>query len=126
AQHERGKIFGMLALTMSLAGVSGGAMGPIADQWGYPTLFALVACIWLVQIALSPFLYERRVASESAENSESNGQRGRLGIAFLLLVGANACYAIGSFVGILGRSMAMDVEGFTATAISGGAAIGSI
>jgi MFS family permease len=125
APHERGKIFGLLAMTTALAGVLGGLTGPIADRWGYPTLFAIVSSVWLVQIMLVPFLYDRKVIPALPTAAGTTRTTG-ITLPFLLLIGANLLYAVGSFVGTLGRSLAMDSHGFAATAITMTAALGSI
>src|SRR5512139_3000663 len=50
--EERGSIFGILALTNGLGAVLGGlGFGTIADRWGYPALFAVLAGV----AAILPF-----------------------------------------------------------------------
>jgi MFS family permease len=133
-QHERGRVFGLLGLTTALGGVLGGATGLIADRWGYAALFTLAAGVWLLQCGAAAFLDNSgTVATANAT------QRARvsstvlppvpppvpLGSAFYLLLLAALCYAIGSFVGNLGRSLVMDAQGFPATALTMTIAIGS-
>ena len=48
---ERGNFFGILSMTGPLGLIIGGLThGPLADRWGYPTMFALLSLMW----ALSP------------------------------------------------------------------------
>ena len=50
-EAERGKAFGILSLTSALGTLIGGATaGPIADRWGYPTMFLGLSLCW----SLSP------------------------------------------------------------------------
>ena len=42
AENERGRVFGLLGLTMGLGAIIGGlSVGPMVDRWGYPTMFSL-------------------------------------------------------------------------------------
>ncbi len=57
--EERGTVFGMLALTSALGALLGGAtIGPIADRWGFDTLFIALAVFSLLLPLVTWFLPE--------------------------------------------------------------------
>lgn len=129
-QHERGRIFGLLAMTTALGGVLGGPTGLIVDRWGYAALFTMAAGVWLLQMGAAAFLQnDQKVvaekASQRARPSPTGGPPAQLSSAFYLLLLAALFYAIGSFVGNLGRTLVMDAHGFPATAITLTIALGS-
>ena len=127
-EAERGKIFGILALASPLGSLIGGlTVGRMADQWGYPAMFAALAifsCSWpLAGILLEDKVVERerRVKGAQTSHPAERAVFGR-GFAFLLLVGLAA--ATSTNVSGLGRSLAMNELGFAAAAISSTAAVG--
>jgi MFS family permease len=118
-QQERGKIFGWLALTMALASVLGGlTAGPLVDSAGYPALFTMMACLWLLEGFCACFLPAQPVAEGSPRPIRPAVADGQFGRAYLILVAAGLCLSIGNFASILGRSMAMDERGFSASSIT--------
>jgi len=123
--HDRGQRFGLLALTMALAGVLGAVTGPIADRWGYPVLFTVVAAVWLVQV-LSTLCLAPDGASASPAPTAERGKALPTSGLFLLLLTVNLLVNIGSFVANIGRSLAMHGLGFAATAVTVTAAVGSV
>lgn len=124
--HERGRIFGLLAASSALAGVIGGlVMGPTAERWGYPALFALIAATFLLQGVLALLIDEPAAPLASTPQGKHGQQPGRLSRVVIVLLAANVCYSIGSFVAGMGRSLAMDQAGFGISAISLVAGAGS-
>ncbi len=125
-QEERGKVFGVLSLANSIALVVGGlSAGPMVDRWGYPTMFAVLAGL-LVLPPLAALLFEDRPLLSAHDGPADPEGRGRLGGGFWLLFASGVVGSSGGFVGILGRSMAMDRLGFAATAISSISAVGGL
>lgn len=116
-KQERGKLFGWLALTMALASVLGGlTAGPLVDGAGYPALFTMMACLWLLESFCACFLPDQPVAEGSPRPSQPAVADAQFGRAYLTLVAAGL--SIGNFASILGRSMAMDDRGFSASSIT--------
>ncbi|RIK35139.1 MAG: hypothetical protein DCC55_31225 [Chloroflexi bacterium] len=123
--HARGRVFGWLSASVALAGVVGGlVMGPLAERWGYPALFGLIAVTYLVQTLSAPFIAEPAPSSASPAPAKRKQQWHPSGV-FVFLLAANVCYSIGSFVAGMGRSLAMDQAGFGISAISVVAGVGS-
>jgi MFS family permease len=125
AETERGKVFGIMALTGPLGTLIGGlTIGRMADRWGYPDTFAALAlfsCLW--PLAGSLLQDKVVVRDQGAETPHAaNGAVFGKGFYSLLLVGL--AVAISANVGSLGRSLAMNGLGFTAAAISSTAAVG--
>jgi MFS family permease len=123
--QERGRHFGLLALTTALAGVFGAVTGPIADRWGYTALFTIVAAVWLAQVGGAVWLApEARVVSAAPPTDRSKASP--TGGLFFLLLMVNLLVSSGSFIANIGRSLAMDGQGFAATAVTVTAAVGSV
>lgn len=123
---ERGKRFGRLALTTALAGMLGAVTGPIADRWGYATLFTVVAVVWLVQVISAWGLTEKQPHPAHSPIRDPGARRSAVNGLFALLLTANLLFGIGTFVANIGRSLAMESLGFAATAVTVSAAVGSV
>jgi MFS family permease len=124
-EAHRGKVFGVLGLTAPLAGLIAGLMtGPIADRWGYPTMFAalsLICGIWpLMGLLVEDKATARVTRSTAASARERPGLEGGL---YCLLLGGVVAVSAG-FVRVLGTSLAMEELGFSAAAISSTGAVG--
>jgi MFS family permease len=123
---ERGKVYGFLSLAAGAGGLVGGLIvGPLADRWGYPTMFALVALFLLLWPAAALVIRDPRADRVLASERAVNGGRLRLGKSFYALLAVNLVAAVSVFVGILGRSLGMNALGFAAAAISSTGAISS-
>jgi len=124
-QEARGRVYGTLSLAAGLGSLTGGLLtGPVADRWGYPTMFGVLALF----LSLWPIgaLLLGRCADVSAHPDDATARaRPRLGRSYGLLFSASMVSAVAGFVSILGRSLRMSALGLTATAISSTAAIGS-
>jgi AAHS family 4-hydroxybenzoate transporter-like MFS transporter len=126
--HERGRIFGLLALMMALGAVLGNLVaGPVADRWGYPALFTLLGMLWMLQLLPLRWLPHNRkeaAGSEAAVAVPATAARQSSG-TFWLLLAAQILLSISGFAMIMGRTLLMDVEGFTPTTVTVTAAVGS-
>jgi MFS family permease len=124
-EAERGKIFGVLSLTSALGMLIGGlTMGPIADRWGYPTLFVVVAFFFVLWPLTGSFLEDKVVNRIPRDEESTLGVTPKLGGGFFLLLLASIAAGIAGFMGILGISLTMNQLGFVSAAISGTAAVG--
>jgi MFS family permease len=118
-EAERGKVFGILGITSALGSSIGSSVtGLIADQWGYPSLFAVAAFALTLLLLIGSFLEDRVVARDQNQRASTSGTRQGLGTAFFLLLLVVLIGGIAGFVGIMGRSLKMTELGFPATAIS--------
>jgi MFS family permease len=116
---ERGKVFGILSMTGALGSSIGSTMsGVIADQWGYQSLFAVAALALTVFLLIGSLLEDKVVARDKNGRAPTTGERRGLGMPFFLLLFVVVIGAIGGYVGLMGRSLAMTELGFAAAAIS--------
>ena len=123
---ERGRVFGTLSLTSGLGSLIGGlSTGWLVDRWGYPAMFAAVSLLAAVWPLAALFVQDRPAPAPRAEPSAAGG-RLRLGASFALFLAAGVAAAVGHFISVLGRSLAMDGLGFAATAISSVVALSSV
>jgi predicted MFS family arabinose efflux permease len=120
---QRGKLFGALALTTALGGLLGGfTTGPIADHWGYPTLFGVLSFLWLGQIVSGLFLRDKTASDHPSDQTLVSEPRKHQPIVlsrrFLQLLIVNLLAGTAIFVLLMGQSLAMNGLGFNASAIT--------
>ena len=127
-ETERGKVFGVLAINLSLGALIGGFLsGPIVERWGYAILFISAALFWIAQTLTALFLQDKpfvQPQQPQAEAASAPLAKSTLGAAFYLLFLANFFAFACGFIAILGRPLQMDKLGFSPSAISGVVAIG--
>ncbi len=115
---RRGRMFGLLASTTSLAGLIGGLfVGHVADNWGYERLFALLALVWIVQVGAGLLLPDKRTAV-SRPGPTSILPRRTVSKPFWLLLIANMLVTTSASVGIMGGSLQMNAQGISLTLIT--------
>jgi MFS family permease len=121
-EAERGKVFGIIQMTASMGALIGGSIsGPIADQWGYPTMFFVVAFICTILPTVSLFLEDKILPREKGKKTKTQVSMGGY---FWLLIIAQTLVTIVFFVGHLTRSLAMTDLRFPSAAISRVVAVG--
>ena len=117
-RDERGKIFGLLALTGGLGAFIGGlTSGYIVDHWGFTALFSILA-VFLILWPVSAFFLSETKPKETEKEQEAVTERAPLGRSFHLLFSASLISSSAGFFILLGRSLMMSDLGFSATAIS--------
>jgi MFS family permease len=122
---ERGKVFGVLALTAELGAVVGGGLaGPLVDRWGYASMYAVLSLIGILGPLVGLLWEERGGATAPSTEIALPRKESGLGRSFHLLFVASLGAAVASFVLFLGRSFVMVDLGFDAAALSSAAAIG--
>lgn len=125
-KEERGKIFGIIALTCGLGSVIGGlGTGWLVKGWGFPTMFSVVAVFMLSGPVSVLFLEEKKDQKTDAEE-DHRPQAVPLGRYYSLLFWASLVISIGNFVLILIRSLSMLALGFDALAISSTGVVGGL
>lgn len=130
-ETERGRSFGLLTVTIGVSQIlSGVVCGPIADRFGFNTLFIINTLLCLASMLPGLFFVEPVIAQETGDtrpprtsSRPDTPQRGLSGSFYLVVVAALLTSAV-MFGGGLGRSIVMDQLGFSATAISLATAIG--
>jgi MFS family permease len=123
-ENQRGKIFGILRLSVGLGMLIGGLIsGPIVDLWGYPTMFKVFA-IFSVILPLTGVLLEDRVVVKISTDmlSPSRAHTGLTSAIFLLVIAVTVSQ-LSRFAGSMGRSLIMNEMGFATAAISSTAAV---
>jgi MFS family permease len=122
---ERGKVFGLLALTSGLGPLLGGGLaGPIAGRWGYASMYTILALLSLLA-PLSGLLWEERGVAPAPSRKTTKTEKGAgLGKSFYLLFAASLGGAAAGFVFFVGRSFVMTDLGFDAGALTTAGAIG--
>jgi MFS family permease len=121
---ERGKVFGILALTSPLGTLIGGLLtGPLADRYGYQTMFMTLGIGMILLPLTAVILEDRRVAPP--HNTLINGHRSTLGTDLLLLFMASVLSRGVLFSALFGTSLVMLGLHFASTAISGTNAFGA-
>ncbi len=116
---ERGKVFGTLSVAQALAGLLAGlTFGPIADLWGYSTMFKF-ACLFSGILALSELFLKYKPLSNSRSPEKITKQsKEKWSKGFLLMLIATVIMGLVVFGGNLGISLAMNQQGFLLRHIS--------
>jgi MFS family permease len=125
-KNERGKIFGILALTSGLGAVIGGlGTGWMVKNWGYTTMFSAVAFFMLLW-PLSALLLEEKEDKKSQHEEIVPLEPKPLGRRYFLLFSASILVSIAGFFIVLIRSFVMSDMGFGPLEISSTAVVGGL
>jgi len=124
-EAERGRVFGALEVSGAVGSVIAGVLlGPIADQWGYRTMFTVLAVLaCLLPLSGLVFKEEPTVPFTRAKPQTSSPAQGLKGIVVILLV-SRVLAAVAGFVAQFGTPLTMNALGLSATAISLTGAVG--
>ena len=124
-KNERGRVFGVLALTSALGALIGGlTIGGIADRWGYPALFTCLAVFWGL-MPLIGLILEDKTTVEGSKKLSGNANSS-LGSGVYLLLLASGLAGVALFVGRLGTSLNMHRLDFPSAEITSTAAVGGL
>ncbi|MBN1484059.1 MAG: MFS transporter [Chloroflexia bacterium] len=117
-KEARGRVFAfLLAMPIGLGSLVGGlGIGPIAQKWGYPTMFQALSLFLLLWPATG-LLLEDRVVPQKPPEAGRSAQRALPG-PFFLLLGSNFLALSAYFSANFGRSLVMADLGFDRSAIS--------
>jgi len=125
-ENERGKTFGILSLTNGLGAVVGGlGTGWLVRNWGYTTMFSVLAVFMLVWPLTALFLEEKEdKKSQPVENR--TGKPAPLGKSYFLLFSSSIMLSVIGFFIVLIRSFAMSGMGFGPLEITSTGAVGGL
>jgi len=126
SENERGKIFGILALTSGLGAFIGNlGIGWLVDRWGYSTMFNVLAIFLVFWPLIALFLEDKEVKRSGLENVQ--GQKSAsLGKSFYFLFTASILASVTGFFIVLMRSLLMDNLEFSPLEISSTGAMGGL
>ena len=125
-EHERGKIFGTLALASALGSVIGGlGTGWLVNAWGYTTMFKVLAGFMLLG-PLSVLFINEKVDNKPQTEAENLEESKPLGRHYWLLFTASVTISILGFFNLLARSISMNDMGFDPFEISSTIVIGGL
>lgn len=122
-EGERGKVFGLIALASGSGSLLAGLVGgPIAERWGFPVLFVVMAAASMVILIIATFIQDKYTPRQTAKPQIQDGAPAgaQLGIGHLvvLLLVSRLLVRLGQFVGSLALPLTMTKLGFDATAVS--------
>lgn len=123
--QQRGAVLGTLALAAPLGSILGGiGVGVIADAVGYSAMWTVLGLLWFL-CPLAGLAIQDVGAVRVAHRSRAVDS-GVLGAAFLLFLACALLASVGSFIGGLGRSLAMGDLHFTAAEITSTVAVSGL
>jgi MFS family permease len=121
---QRGKVFGILGLTPGIGSLLGGlTIGFLADTWGYGTLFVTLAAFFALWPLFALLAEDKKAVVTKVGGTSADRAKTTLPRAFFLLLLSSTVVFVGFFGQVLGRSLAMNDLGFSATAITSTQAI---
>ena len=125
---QRGRIFGIIFLSVPLGALAGGAtLGALADWGGYSTMFLAMALVWLgLPVGSAFFLTESETPHRSPRSRSLNATPLILNRRFALVFLATILSSVTIFMGRLGTSLSMESLHFTSTLVSSTAAVGGL
>lgn len=125
-ENERGRIFGILALTSGVGAVVGGlGTGWLAKNWGYATMFTSLALFMLLW-PLTALLLEEKEDRKPHLEEVAPSKPGPLGRSYSLLFTASIMMSISGFFIVLMRSLVMSDLGFGPLEIASTGVIGGL
>ena len=124
---QRGRVFGILGVTISLGSLLGGlTFGRMVDSWGYPGMSTIAALISAIAPASALLLVSEGNVRVAGKGEERPKGRSWMSGALLLLLLAEVLAMVAAGVGNMGRSFSMDQKSFSNGAITTTMAIGGL
>ena len=126
---ERGKAFGLLALTSPLGALIGSlVVGRLVDWSGYSIMFIVLAVEWSMFpiLGFTKVKYETTLELLSAQPAQTTSPAARPGTYFLLLLTTVLLASFAVSVGRMGLSMTMKDQLFSASQVSTANAVGGL
>jgi MFS family permease len=125
-ENERGKTFGILAVTSGLGAVVGGlGVGWLVKNWGYTTMFSALAVFMLLS-PLTALLLEEKEDKKSQHEEYMPRKPKPLVRSYFLLFSASILASITGFFIVLIRSFAMSDMGLGPLEISSTGVVGGL
>lgn len=126
-EGKRGRIFGILGLSFGTGVFMGSLLGGwIVDLWGYPTFFILLGALYLVIIASGFFLKDKTITPTQPDVASPGVGSVLANRNFVSLIVASILAQVANSIILLGKPLIMNDLHFTASAITGTIAVGSL
>jgi MFS family permease len=126
-ERERGKIFGIIGVTVALGGIIGGlSVGPMIDYWGYVKMFTALSIFSAILPIAGLFLKNKIEKPVQSQGISSPISKPKFGMFFFFLLIAQAITIIDNGVYNIGRSLTMDNLQFSSSAITSTVVVGSV
>jgi MFS family permease len=127
-KEERGQVFGVQALASGIGALLAGAFGGvIAERWGFPLLFVVMAALDALMLLIATFIQDKPLPTEGVQPQMGDGKliekKVSPGQLVLLLLAAHLLVRLSLLAGDLGIPLAMTHLGFTAAAVSSTVAV---
>lgn len=131
---RRGKSFGLMFLSLPLAGVVGGAsVGQLVAWRGYPLMFAVLAVVWAGWPLVGLLIFEDKPDSKPAPSAGARngaaprpGEPSRPGLGFYLILLMALLSATTVYISRLGISLSMQGLDFSPSAVASTATVGGL
>jgi MFS family permease len=125
-EGERGKVFGILAVTGGLGALIGNlGVGWLVRGWGYTTMFTALPVLMLAW-PVAAFFLEEKENTKARHDDDAPRAPMPLGRDYLLLCAASTVLSIAGFFILLIRSFQMSDMGFGPLEISSTGAVGGL
>ena len=125
-EKERGKVFGILAMTMGLGMLMGGlGIGWLVDHYGFTAMFNILM-IFLALLPLTAIFLEEKEVKQSTREEIAGRRTPGLGKNFYLLFSATISGSIIGFFAMFIRTIAMNSLHFNALEINSTVAVAGI
>jgi MFS family permease len=127
-KEERGQVFGIQAVASGIGALIAGALGGvIAERWGFPLLFVVMAGTSVLMLLIALFIEDSPLPGEGSQPKTDDGRpvgvKVSLGQMIPLLLAAHLLVRLSLLAGELGAPLAMTQLGFTAAAVSSAVAV---
>ena len=71
---KRGKVFGLIALASGSGSLLAGLVGgPIAERWGFPMLFVVMAAATVVMLVIATFIQDKQTPHKETQLRAQEG-----------------------------------------------------
>jgi MFS family permease len=108
AEHERGKVFGWMALAAGLGTLAAGVLaGPIAERWGFSMLFLGMATIIGVMVLITAPIREQQALRQSIVPLSQSSTTVGVGGLLAIFLAAHLFVRLGQLIGGLAGTLEM-------------------
>lgn len=123
AAGERGKVFGWTKFFNGIGGLLAGAIGgPVAERWGWPTLFVIMAVSIALMLTIATLIRDQPTPREATQTQVGNSVPSKglqsVGLLIMLLLVSHLLVRLSQLTGGLAVPLTMTSLGFNAVDVS--------